>query len=108
MNAERYGQVKKVFFEACALPPQERAAYVAQACGHDVALRREVESLLEHDDRSSENAWSRDVAVGIVGADPASSAEDRIDRRLLASACSAALPERIGRYRILSVLGEGG
>src|SRR5262249_35668688 len=47
---------KDLFLEALARPPQDRDAFLADACGTDVALRQEVDSLLafhsEHDDDS--------------------------------------------------------
>jgi hypothetical protein len=39
-----------IFKIAIKLAPEERAAYLSQACGTDADLRRDVESLLhEHD-----------------------------------------------------------
>src|SRR3954469_96701 len=40
----------QVFGEMCALPRSERAARMADRCGHDHALQRRVESLLGADD----------------------------------------------------------
>jgi hypothetical protein len=39
--------VKEVFEAALEREPSERSAFVGQACDGDVALRREVESLIE-------------------------------------------------------------
>ena len=46
MTPERWQQVKKIFQSALELHPGVRSAYVAQACGDDVMLRSEVESLI--------------------------------------------------------------
>jgi eukaryotic-like serine/threonine-protein kinase len=44
--SERWNEVEPILDAALARPPHERAAFVAQACEEDEALRREVESLL--------------------------------------------------------------
>ncbi len=41
-------QVIEIYLKALDLPPAERAAFLAQACGADADLCREVESLLAH------------------------------------------------------------
>jgi tetratricopeptide (TPR) repeat protein len=46
MTAERWMQVKEVFHAAVDHAPQDRAAYLTEACGVDSALRSEVERLL--------------------------------------------------------------
>ena len=45
MTPARWQQLKQIFQSALERRPVERTAFVAQACGDDVALRREVESL---------------------------------------------------------------
>ena len=47
MNANNE-KIVKLYLEALELAPQERAAFLAEACGDDDELRREVESLIEH------------------------------------------------------------
>jgi serine/threonine protein kinase/uncharacterized protein HemY len=49
---ERWSRVKEVFEAAMDLDPLERASLLAKECGHDNALRREIESLLESDEQS--------------------------------------------------------
>ena len=46
LSPERWQQVEQIFQAALELEPAARAAYLAQACGHDAALRQEVEALL--------------------------------------------------------------
>ena len=46
MTAERWKRVEELYHEARTRPPGERAAFLADACRDDEALRREVESLL--------------------------------------------------------------
>lgn len=56
--------IKRVFLEAASRPKEARAAFVAQACGGDESLRREVESLLAHHDDSPLIAEKRRQPVG--------------------------------------------
>ena len=43
---DEWQRLEKLFQSALELEPAKRAAYLAQACGDDAALRHEVESLL--------------------------------------------------------------
>ena len=46
MTPERLREIERLFHEARERTPAERHAFLARACAHDSALRREVESLL--------------------------------------------------------------
>ncbi len=46
--AERHQRIKQLFLEACRRDPEDRAAFLDEACGSDGELRREVQSLLAH------------------------------------------------------------
>ena len=48
MSAERWREIENLYHSACALRPEERRAFLENACGNDEALRREVESLVEN------------------------------------------------------------
>ena len=84
MSLERHRRAGSIFLEARELGGSERASFVAEACDEDDELRGIVESLLEHDDRRVENGDRDDGALG------------------------AGDPRRVGGYRIVSRLGEGG
>jgi serine/threonine-protein kinase len=47
LRPERWREVEAVFQAARQREPDERAAFLGEACGSDTALRREVESLLQ-------------------------------------------------------------
>src|SRR5262245_48172544 len=49
MPAERSQQVEQLYHAARERRPDERAAFLEQACAGDDSLRREVESLLAED-----------------------------------------------------------
>ena len=92
MSVTRWKLVEEIFHAVIEKPPAERAGYLDRACGEDLELRREVESLLLHE-------------AGAVS--------------ILKSAVSAAagkLPSKpgsyigttIGPYHVIRELGSGG
>jgi eukaryotic-like serine/threonine-protein kinase len=88
MTPERYREIDRVFQEAVELAPADRAVFLDRACGGDAELRREVESLLEHDAPDTRLERSiRDVSASVV---------------------SEREPERLGPYRVTGVIGRGG
>src|SRR5688500_561931 len=70
----------------------ERAAYLHDVCGNDLALKAEIEELLDHD-RSADSLLDR-TAPGL-----ASVANEPIAERL---------GTIIGPYKLLEHIGEGG
>ena len=46
MTTERWQRLESICHAALARPAEERAAFVAEACGGDHALRQEAESLV--------------------------------------------------------------
>jgi tetratricopeptide (TPR) repeat protein len=89
--AASWERVAALFDQALEQPPAERAAFLAAACGEDVALRRQVEQLLAAHDR----------ADGVL--------DRTLDAAALQEARSPAAPdEQVGPYRIVSEIGRGG
>ena len=86
MTPERWQQVKDILGGALQKEPEERAAFLAQACQTDPALRSEVESLLASGSGLNENLLP-------------SASPDRI-----------ALKKgvRLGPYEIVTLIGAGG
>ncbi|HUD84228.1 MAG TPA: serine/threonine-protein kinase, partial [Candidatus Saccharimonadales bacterium] len=85
--------VGAIFDAAIELPPERRAAYLLRVCGGDDGLRRRVEALLRAHESSGEFMDSPAVSVreGSAGATLAEGPGDRI-----------------GRYKLLQQIGEGG
>lgn len=80
-------QAEALFHAVADLPPERRDAALRERCGADSHLRAFVERLLRCHD----------------------GAPDDLDRRLECQAPPASTqPRRIGRYRVLRTLGEGG
>jgi len=92
--SEESKDIKRIFAEALNLQTSEElAAFLDEACGGDVALRAEVESLLAAHEGVGD--FLHTAAVGPVAP---SDALPEIDR-------PGAV---IGRYKLLQVIGEGG
>lgn len=81
MTPERWQLVAQTFEAVLEVPAHERTAFLAQAASRDPALQLEVESLLAQDARLDHAAAT--APTKIVG-------------------------ERVGAYRILRLIGEGG
>ena len=94
MKPERWQQIDSLLDAALEHPPEQRAAFLDHACAGDSALRKEVESLLEHDERAADFIEAPAYADTLTLAD-----EDR----------PAPEPEKtIGSYKVLGSLGAGG
>ncbi|MBS1824479.1 MAG: protein kinase [Acidobacteria bacterium] len=97
MDQQRYQQVKEIVALLLTADYNERTTRLADLCGSDQELRREVESLLEASD---------EAGAGFLQ-DPAYAAT--IMQSGSTSAPPAALEgQRIGPYRILREIGSGG
>ena len=93
MNPEKFKKIEAIYHEASELDVDARLELLNQRCGNDLELRHEVESLLSigtHDrfiDRSP-----KDIAASLL--------TEQKDENLVGT--------MIGRYIVLSVIGEGG
>ncbi|HVP12409.1 MAG TPA: protein kinase [Phycisphaerae bacterium] len=97
MTPDRHERITDLFSEAVELPPRDRADFLNKACGDDVSLRDEITSLLAHDHAGSSAFDSPILGTGFnvtqaVAAD---------------TALETDLPEEIGPYRVLGLLGAG-
>jgi Tol biopolymer transport system component/serine/threonine protein kinase len=94
MNPERYTQIDRVFQQALSQPPGRLDSFLKEACAGDAGLRREVESLLEYDQKA--RSFMNSPAPGVTGENHASDPyQDYVGRSLL-------------HYRIVEKIGEGG
>ena len=90
---ERWSETERIFHAALEKPAEARAVFVADACGGDDALRREVQSLL---DQVSSPGFMEGPALHVAAG-------------LVSSASLAPLTgQRIGVYSIAGLLGRGG
>ena len=92
MSPERWRHIDRVFKSALERPEAERAAFLEAECAGDAVLRREVESLLEHDrDGSFLKSSANEEALTLFADDGA-----------------AFVGSRLGNYKILERIGAGG
>jgi serine/threonine protein kinase len=87
---EKWDQVMELFALALERDPEERSGFLRQACAGDDSLRTEIESLLSSFDRAS------------------TFLEDCPAADLVAAQSRAMTGRRIGAYRILREIGQGG
>jgi len=87
---EKWDQVKELFALALERDPEERSSFLRQACAGDDSLRTEIESLLS----------SFDGAATFLEDCPAAD--------LLSARSRAMTGRRIGAYRIIREIGQGG
>jgi serine/threonine protein kinase len=94
MTPERWKQIEKVYHAALELEAGRRDAFLDEVCARNEALRREVESLLAHQEQAENFITEPAMEVAAQGM-----AENRSQSRVR---------QRIGSYKILSLLGMGG
>src|SRR5579864_1896858 len=90
MDPERWQHVKQVLGATLDRDPAERSSFLAEACGSDIDLRAEVDSLLESHEEAGEFLDS-----------PAGLDSRALDGDDLSG-------KTIGPYRIVSKIGQGG
>ena len=94
MNAERWQRVNDLFHSAAERAPEERAAFLEEACDGDDGLCREVKSLLNSHERTQTF-----IELPAFEVAPELLVSDKTD---------ALIGELIGHYRIESLIGIGG
>ena len=95
MRPERHQRIGELYHgKTPEFLAEQRAAFLAQACGGDEGLRREVESLLARDSKAESfiESPALEIAAKAVAAD---------------RECSL-IGKRVDHYQILSLLGAGG
>src|SRR5260370_13487274 len=94
MNDARWEQIQELFHQAADLPAAERTAFLERACDGDASRVEEVLAMIEEEGRGSSIL---DKGVAELAGEMLRSADE-----------SAPLGRKIGPYRILRILGEGG
>jgi serine/threonine protein kinase len=106
------GQLQVIFEHVIGLDASERAAYLTQACGSNHALRVEVEALLR-----AHEAAAKFLASPTAGDSMPTAASSVLDAATIdslgASPTAVSMPRevpgtRIGPYKLLQLIGEGG
>ena len=91
MPLENWERVQELFFAAADLPHDEQARFLAEHCGSDPVLRRDVESLLAADPKMGERVFA---AIE-------TEAQSLVD-------LPTPIGSRLGAYRVVREIGRGG
>ena len=94
MTSDRWRRAEAIFHAARARPVTDRAAFLADACGDDEALHRDIESLL--DDSASNDSFLANPPAVLAS------------YRLSAALPGGMLGRSFGVYRLDALLGAGG
>ncbi len=98
MTPERWKQAKEIFNAALDCPVDERAAFLAEACGDDLALRREIERLIN----------SHEQAGDFIEAPAADIHDSLLTDDAVTMQFDAMVGRRVGAYRLVREIGRGG
>ncbi|MGI8837155.1 MAG: protein kinase domain-containing protein [Pyrinomonadaceae bacterium] len=99
MNAETWQQLKTLFHAALDLEPEDRAAFLAEACDGDGEVLTQVEKLLSaHDEAGLFLASPALVDAGVISSEEVVHATDGTNW----------VGQRIGPYEIIREIGHGG
>ena len=90
MQSERWKRIEQVFADALAVPASSRHAFLAQECGVDTALLREIEGLLHSHE-----------TPGVLDAQSLATETPAIEPSLVPGTC-------LGAWRIDTMIGRGG
>ena len=89
---ERWQRVQDIFLQASDLGPDERGAFLEEVCSGDAGLRREVESLLQHDGAGEEK-----IVEALEGT-----------ARSLFESVTIKPGTKLGEYEVGKLIGSGG
>jgi hypothetical protein len=119
MSPERWQEVEKLYHAALEREAGARGAFLAQACGDDAELRREVAALLAYDDPNASfmeapalQLAARGLAAGPPAEPPTHATPDLapLDTPTGVGRAAAALPagQVLRNFRVLRKVAEGG
>ena len=112
VTPDQYRRVREVFLAARDLAPPDRVEYLQQASGDDVSILAEVRSLLDNAEKADTFLQTPALGRSFALDGPEKLLNDTSQRAEANSRSSAlardGLPERIGQYRIIDILGSGG
>ena len=95
MDSQRWRQLNDLFAAALERPAAERSPFLAGACGEDLGLRGEVESLLAAHEEAGDFIETP-ALQGLAGLEASEPADD------------LAAGSRLGPYEVVALLGAGG
>ena len=100
VGTDRWQQIEHIYHAALEREGMDRADYLEDACGGDNELRREVESLLAHEDEDFLELPAMGAAAKVMARDQLQAAEQADQASLVG--------KTISHYQLLERLGGGG
>ena len=91
---ERWKRVEELFHAALEREPEQRAAFLNEACDGDLSLRKEVESLLLSDGQAADFIESPAVA--------------KLEELIAQDEGQSLVGQQISHYKVIKELGRGG
>src|SRR5271165_3782202 len=99
MEPERWRRVEELYHRALELDAGGRVAFLEDSCGDDLALRREVESLLAREKQAEH--FMESPALDALGKQAANDlAATGSESKLIGS--------QVSHYRVIAKIGGGG
>ena len=94
MNSERWERIGELFEQALQLESTKRDAFLAEQCGDDLDLRREVESLIASEKGVAEKEFLKP--------------SDMLSSASASQALDPLIGQRLGVYEVRKRIGQGG
>src|SRR5438094_10607302 len=98
MKPERWQQLDKLFHSAIERAPEERGAFLDEACAGDQELRKEVETLIAANEKAG--SFIEKPALDVEARSLANEQSD--------AGAESMIGKTIGHYRVIALLGSGG
>ena len=112
MTTDRFDIARRLAAQALGLPASQRSAAVAQLCGSDLELRKQVEAMIRSHEAATIVAGNPAGTIapdtGAPGSPLGASPGPKESAERAARALPPGTPARFGNYAIREVLGEGG
>ena len=99
MNADRFKRIDELFNQVRELQPEQRGVFLGEQCGDDAELRQEVEALLGFDEKPQAYLRTPVLKAGM---------QFTMGGIAAAPWQKSYMPERVGAYRVIRAIGEGG
>lgn len=97
VDADQWMKVRQILNIALEMPREQRAAYLAEACGGDMSLQREIDSLLS---ASEKTGWIDRPAITTGFAAQLSQQPD--------VSCEVRAGQVVAHYQLINKIGQGG
>src|SRR5437868_13516767 len=106
MEDQRHQWAKELFADALERPPAERALFLAEACGDDAELRRQVEEWLASNEAA--DGFLNSLPERPVDQNPHDPEAGGVASVISFPELSERTGRKIGPYKLLQLIGEGG